>query len=449
MGMGVSTRTLSCDSPNDSDLAVVVDNLEEIPLASADVQVEDVVPDESPEYRYVSETDTEQIPICHEGAVLFMEGGKVEFLAGTVSETLHISPPVHMMFQGTLPSEHGDGVTLHSVMAFGSHEAKFRRPVQVEIDVPHIAETDQIYLVHFPGKTSESAEDSGSGESTQLPMSRKCCTVVHVGNSAWTVTKLPDGEPYKIPAKQVDRNATLDRPEEDECPYSGITVDYQRKKICYSKKHFCHDGIYTCGEELSPEQIRMLPCTDKLKACSVWVYGEKTEDRDPAHLHIKAIPAVGPFLAPPPKLLSPPDGMSQLARSRNYFLLNEGDSISYKFKVHPETDWQPACVENPPTFYKLESSARFQSRKGTGWGGSYGPQGDIECRCCTDQGNIGNVLNGKQNGTEAESATDDKLKVVKCHPIPITFTYRRSLPGVPDEGPPRLPISEASAATRL
>ena len=64
---------------------------------------------------FCPKTDTEQVPIRHEGAVLFMEGGKVEFLAGTVSETLHISPPVHMMFQGTLPSEHGDGVTLHSV----------------------------------------------------------------------------------------------------------------------------------------------------------------------------------------------------------------------------------------------------------------------------------------------------------------------------------------------
>ena len=58
------------------------------------------------------------------------------------------------------------------------------------------------------------------------------------------MTKLPGDKPYEIPAKQVDLNATLDRPEEDECPYSGITVDYQRKKIYYSKKHFCYDGEY-------------------------------------------------------------------------------------------------------------------------------------------------------------------------------------------------------------
>ncbi|XP_065185869.1 uncharacterized protein LOC135816639 [Sycon ciliatum] len=127
-------------SPDDAG----VDALKSICLASADVQVEDVALDESPEYRYVSEADTEQIPIRREGTVLFMEGGKIEFLAGTVSETMHISPPVHMMFGDTLPSEHGDGVRLHSLMAFGSHEAKFRRPVQVEIDVPRIAETDQV-----------------------------------------------------------------------------------------------------------------------------------------------------------------------------------------------------------------------------------------------------------------------------------------------------------------
>ena len=55
LGCSLCHQALSCDSPNDSDLAAVVDELEEIPLASADVQVEDVVPDESPEYRYVSE----------------------------------------------------------------------------------------------------------------------------------------------------------------------------------------------------------------------------------------------------------------------------------------------------------------------------------------------------------------------------------------------------------
>ncbi|XP_065191407.1 uncharacterized protein LOC135822541 isoform X2 [Sycon ciliatum] len=428
----VAISALSHASPNDSDLEAVVDRPEEVSLDSVDVQVEDVAPDESPEYRYVSEADTEQIPIRREGTVLFMEGGKVEFLAGTVSDTIHISPPVHMMFQGTLPSEHGDGVTLHSVMAFASHEAKFRRPVQVEIDVPRIAETDQIYLVHFPGTTPESAEASGFSETRQLPTSHKCCTVVHVGNSTWTVTKLPGDKPYEIPAKQVDLNATLDRPEEDECPYSGITVDYQRKKIYYSKKHFCYDVIYTYGEELSLEQIGMLPCTDKLKAWRVWVYGEKIGDRDPAHLHIMAIPAYGPFLEPPPKLLSPPDRMSQLARSRYYFLLKEGDSISYKFKVYPEKDWQPACVENPPTFYKLESSARFESREGTGGGGSVGPPGVLECRSCTDQESIEHVQNGKQNGAGAESGTDDKLKVVKRCTIPVTFTYERSLPGAQD-----------------
>ena len=190
-----------------------------------------------------------------------------------------------------------------------------------------------------------------------------------------------------------------------------------------------HLVIYTYGEELSLEQIGMLPCTDKLKAWRVWVYGEKIGDRDPAHLHIMAIPAYGPFLEPPPKLLSPPDRMSQLARSRYYFLLKEGDSISYKFKVYPEKDWQPACVENPPTFYKLESSARFESREGTGGGGSVGPPGVLECRSCTDQESIEHVQNGKQNGAGAESGTDDKLKVVKRCTIPVTFTYERSLPG--------------------
>ncbi|XP_065187472.1 uncharacterized protein LOC135818079 [Sycon ciliatum] len=452
------SEALSCDSPNDSDLAAAVDKLEEISLASADVQVEYVAPDEIPEYRYVSETDTEQIPIRREGTVLFMEGGKVEFLAGTVNETLHISPPVHMMFQGTLPSEHGDGVTLHSVMAFGSHEAKFRRPVQVEIDVPHIAETDQIYLVHFPGKTSESAEDSGSGESTQLPTSRKCCTVVHVGNSTWTVTKLPDGEPYEIPAKQVDRNATLDRPEEDECPYSGITVDYQQKKICYSKKHFCHDEIWTSISAMSEAERKRLADMDDQAVCWLWVYAEKDVETDYnyAYLSVMVRPRCWKFREPlkvPPFDCEPLRDMHVVAHALDKRLISRTrDHLSYTFWIRSGPGWAEQRKEIDKQQCNSEAFVTFHSESAASCRARVGPRVDVKCRLHRKSVPVAQKALGTNGHSHAATSGEARKKeefACQDQTITIGFLYKSKAVSMPDQGAPRLPISEASAATRL
>ncbi|XP_065189034.1 uncharacterized protein LOC135819707 isoform X2 [Sycon ciliatum] len=409
----------------------------------SDVKPSDVdQPDDTPpdvtidallDFRYVSENNTNAIPIGRMGTILILDGAMVKFPPGAVNEETTISPPQHLVFEERLRIAKGAHVTLHCLMGLQPHGKHFREPVEVEIDVPGLTmEEPFVHIVHYPCTSDGSL--TGLDDTTDYSRPSACtpCSVVQIGRNRCSMIRYPAGDEHvttspcsMFPQSEKTRKCSL----QDGWPFRKVEVDISRKVVRYTKCHFSYEVIYTCGEELSPEQISMLPCTDKLKACRVWVYGDKTEDRDPAHLHIKAIPAVGPFPAPPPKLESPPDGMFQLARSRNYFLLNEGDSISYKFTVHPERDWQPACVENPPTFYRLESSARFESREGTRWGGSVGPLGDIECRSCADQEKMENAHDGKQNGAGAESATDNKLKVVKCRTIPITFTYRRSLPG--------------------
>ncbi|XP_065198942.1 cAMP-regulated phosphoprotein 21-like, partial [Sycon ciliatum] len=106
----------------------------------------DVTIDPLLDFRYVSENNTNAIPIGRMGTILILDGAMVKFPPGAVNEETTISPPQHLVFEERLRIAKGAHVTLHCLMGLQPHGMHFREPVEVEIDVPGLTWRNHSYV---------------------------------------------------------------------------------------------------------------------------------------------------------------------------------------------------------------------------------------------------------------------------------------------------------------